>query len=454
MVNHKNFLGTESVYKLLPMFAIPTIISGLVGAVYNIVDQIFIGRIIGILGNAATNVAFPIVLLCTAVSIMAGVGCSAGFNMASGRGDTEEAGRFVGASIELMVIVGLLISLLTVYFLDSLVYVFGSTDTVYPYAATYLGIIALGVPLAVFGTGGSIIIRSDGSPKYALLSVTVGAVLNIVLDGLFMLVFQWGIAGAAWGTVIGQAVTALLVWHYFTAFKTIPLKRAYFYFRPRYMQRIAALGMGPFINHSSMFLVQLLLNNSLNHYGGLSVYGSDIPLAGVGVIIKVNTIFTAVVIGIAQGVQPIISFNFGAGNFARVRAAAKLAIEAMLAFSFLFFLSCQLIPRQLMAIFGNGPELYFRFGERYLRIFMFFVCLNGLQITAGNIFTSMGKARLSVFISLTRQVLFLPPLIVLLPLWLGIDGVLYAGPAADFACIAVAMYLLWRENNHLQDSPV
>ena len=452
MSGQKNFLGTESIYKLLPMFAIPTIISGLVGAFYNIVDQIFIGHIVGILGNAATNIAFPIVLLCTAVSIMAGVGCSAGFNMASGRGDKTEAGRFVGSCIGLMIIVGLVISIGTIVFLGPLVYIFGSTDSVYPYAATYLGIIALGVPFSVFGTGGSIIIRSDGSPNYALLSVATGAVLNIALDGLFMIVWQWGIAGAAWGTVIGQTVTAAMVLWYFTKFKTFPLQQDYFHFRPRYMKRISSLGMGPFINHSSMFLVQLLLNNSLNYYGGFSAYGSDIPLAGVGVITKVNTIFTAVIIGIAQGVQPIISFNFGAGQFARVREAAKLALKVMLAFSFAFFLCCQLIPRYMIAIFGNGPELYFEFGERYLRIFMFFVCLNGLQITAGNIFTSMGKARLSVFISLTRQVLFLPPLILLLPLCFGIDGVLYSGPLADFMCIVVAVYLLWRENERLQIS--
>ena len=445
----QEFLGTERVYRLLPMFAIPAILSGLVGAFYNIVDQIFIGRIVGLLGNAATNVAFPIVLLCTAVSIMAGVGCSAGFNMAMGRGDTPEAGRFVASCIELMVLAGVVIGGAVLLFLDPLVYVLGSTAAVYPYAHTYLAIIALGVPLSVFGVGGSIVIRSDGSPDYALLAVAAGAVLNIALDGLFMLGFSWGIAGAAWGTVLGQAVTAALVLKYFTGFHSFSLRRDYFAFRPQYLWRISSFGMGPFINHASMFLVQVLLNNSLNYYGAVSAYGSDIPLAGVGVITKLYTIFTAVIIGIAQGVQPIISYNFGAQKYGRVRDAAKKALTVMIVFSFLFFFCCQVLPRQLMAVFGDGPDLYFQFGERYLRIFMFFVCLNGLQITAGNIFTSMGKARLSVFISLTRQVLFLPPFILLLPLYFGIDGVLYAGLVSDFMCIAVAVYLLWRENRRL-----
>lgn len=445
-----NFLGTESIYKLLPQFALPAIFSGLVTAVYNIVDQIFIGRVVGILGNAATNIAFPVVLLCTAVSIMAGVGCSAGFNMASGRQDKEAAGRFVGQCIVLLAGMGVLISFVTLSFLEPLVRLFGSTEAVFPYARTYLGITAWGIPFSVFGVGGSIIIRSDGTPRYALGAVLTGALLNVLLDAWFMLDFKWGIAGAAWATVIGQAVTALLVARYFTRFKTLALQKKYFFpVRPAYMVRVTALGMGPFINHASMSVVQLLLNNTLNYYGAFSVYGSDIPLAAVGVITKLNTIFTAVIIGIAQGVQPIISFNYGAKSYARVREAAQKALTVMLLFSFAFFLCCQFFPRSLIRIFGSGPEAYYIFGEKYLRIFMSLVCVNGLQITAGNIFTSIGKARLSVFISLTRQLLFLPPLILLLPRFWGIEGVLYAGPLADAICVAVAAYLLWLERNRL-----
>ena len=445
-----NYLGTESIYKLLPQFALPAILSGLVTAIYNIVDQIFIGRVVGILGNAATNIAFPVVLLCTAVSIMAGVGCSAGFNMASGRKDKETAGRFVGQCIILLWGMGIIISLITLAFLTPLIELFGSTVNVFPYAKTYLGITAWGIPLSIFGVGGSIIIRSDGTPRYALFAVLAGALLNVVLDAWFMLSLNMGIAGAAWATVIGQAVTALLVAHYFTRFKTLPLIQTYFLpLHPAYMLRVASLGMGPFINHASMSVVQLLLNNTLNYYGAFSLYGSDIPLAAVGVITKLNTIFTAVIIGIAQGVQPIISFNYGAKSYARVRSAAQKAIGVMLLFSFAFFLCCQFCPRALISIFGNGPEAYYAFGEKYLRIFMLLVCVNGLQITAGNIFTSVGKAQLSVFISLTRQIIFLPPLILFLPRLFGIEGVLYAGPLADAMCVAVAAYLLLRERNHL-----
>jgi len=444
-------LGSASIYKLLPQFAIPAILSGLVSAVYNIVDQIFIGRVVGLLGNAATNIAFPVVLLCTAVSIMAGVGCSAGFNMASGKGRQEEAGCFVGQCLDLLLFMGLGIGAVTLVFLQPLLILFGSTEAVLPYAHSYLGLVAWGIPFSVLGVGGSIIIRSDGSPGYALGAVLAGAVLNVVLDAWFMLGLDLGIAGAAGATVIGQALTLVLVLRYFRHFKTLPLVRVYFWpVRRTYLHRIAALGMGPLINHASMSVVQLLLNNTLKYYGVLSLYGSDIPLAAVGVITKLNTIFTAVIIGIAQGVQPIISFNYGAGQYDRVREAARKALAVMLAFSWCFFGCCQLLPRQLVSIFGSGPEEYFIFAERYLRIFMLLVCVNGLQITAGNIFTSIGKASLSVFISLTRQLFFLPPLLLFLPLYFGLDGALYAGPAADAMCVAVAVYLLGREDKKLR----
>lgn len=444
-----NILETEKIGRLLPKYALPSVMSGLVSAIYNIVDQIFIGHNVGMLGNAATNVAFPIVTVCTAVSIMSGVGCSAGFNMATGRGDRDEAGRIVGSCIDLMAAAGIFIAAVTLIFLTPLLYAFGATKNSLPYATVYLSITAIGIPFSIIGVGGSTVIRSDGSPAYALICVATGALLNVGLDALFMYGMGMGIAGAAWGTVIGQAVTCIMVISYFFRFKTVKLKREFFRPRPKYAAHIAALGMGPLVNHMSMFVVQILLNNALRTYGAMSVYGSDIPLACVGVITKLNTVFTAVVIGIAQGVQPIISHNYGAGNYGRVREAAGKAITVMLIISFAFFLCCQLIPRELVSIFGSGSEEYFAFAERYLRIFMMLICVSGLQITAGNIFTSVGKAKLSVFISLTRQILFLPPLILLLPLKFGIDGILYSGPVADAMCVAVAVILLIRGRRRL-----
>ena len=222
-------LRSASIYKLLPQFAIPAILSGLISAVYNIVDQIFIGRVVGLLGNAATNIAFPVVLLCTAVSIMAGVGCSAGFNLASGKQRQEEAGCFVGQCLDLLLLLGLGIGAVTLVFLQPLLILFGSTAAVLPYAHSYLGLVAWGIPFSILGVGGSIIIRSDGSPGYALGAVLAGAVLNVVLDAWFMLGLDLGMAGAAGATVIGQALTMVLVLRYFRHFKTLSLVRAYFW---------------------------------------------------------------------------------------------------------------------------------------------------------------------------------------------------------------------------------
>ena len=455
--NKSNFLETEKISKLLPKFAIPSIIGGLVTASYNIIDQIFIGNSVGLLGNAATNIAFPVVLVCTAVAIMSGVGCSAGFNMEVGKGNRDTAGKIVGNCIMFMAVIGVLISAITLIFLTPLLNAFGATENVLPYAQTYLFITAWAIPFSIFGVGGSIIIRSDGSPRYALFSILTGAVLHVMLEMLFIFGLGMGIAGAAYATVIGQAVTAIMVAVYFRRFKTLSLDRACFVPRLSYVSRVTSLGMGPFVNNLSMFVVQIMLNNALNYYGAMSQYGSDIPLACVGVITKLNSIFAAIVIGIAQGVQPIISHNYGAKNYKRVKEAAVKAITIMLCISFAVFLCCQLIPRPLVAIFGTGTELYFQFAERYLRIFMMLICVNGMQITAGNLFTSIGKARLSVFISLTRQVMFLPPLILLMPRIYGIDGIMYAGPIADGMCVLVAVLLLAREYkgiNALQDSTV
>ncbi|MDR1042859.1 MAG: MATE family efflux transporter [Clostridiales Family XIII bacterium] len=429
----------------MPKFTIPAIIANLITALYNIVDQIFIGNSVGLLGNAATNIAFPIAVVCTAVSIMAGVGSATGFNLATGRGELETAGRIVGNAIVLMLAVGIVVAAALLVFLTPAIYAFGATETVFPYARTYMFITAWSIPSAIFGTGGSIIIRSDGSPNYALYSVLSGAVINVALDAYFIFGLDMGIAGAALATVIGQSFTAILVGAYFFRFKTIRMRGGFFRWNPGLAKRICALGMGPFANNMSMFLVQIVLNNALNRYGALSIYGSDIPLACVGVISKLNAIVGAIIAGIAQGVQPIISYNYGAKNYRRVIDSSKIAIIIMLVISCAVFLCCQLFPRQLVSVFGSGGELYYRFSERYLRVFMFLICVNGIQVVGGNIFTAMGKARLSVFISLTRQVLFLPPLILVLPMFFGLDGILYAGPIADGTCVAVAFLLLFRE---------
>ncbi len=441
----QNPLATEKTGKLILKFAIPAMISFLVNALYNIVDQIFIGQGVGMYGNAATNVAFPFNTMCTALALLLGIGAASNFNLRLGAGKREEAGHVAGAGIFLLAVCGTVLSIVVIIFLKPLLYVFGTTDNVYPYALAYTRIVTAGYPLIIFTIGSGQLIRADGSPRYSMICVLAGAVLNTVLDPLFIFVFNMGIAGAAWATVIGQAVSAVLVIRYFFRFKT--LKLGWNFLRPRLhdVGAILSLGVAAFFNQISMAIVQVLLNNALTHYGALSPYGSDIPLACVGVISKVNILFIGLTIGIAQGCQPINGFNYGAKNYGRVKETYTKGLLAATGVSILFFLLFQIFPRAIVSIFGQGSELYFEFAERYMRIFMLLTFINGIQPVTANFFTSIGKAKIGLFISLTRQLIFLLPLILFLPLFWGIDGLMYAGPIADGIAGILAIAFALRE---------
>lgn len=447
--NQANPLGTEPINSLLARFAIPSIIAMLVSALYNIVDQFFIGHSVGMLGNAATNVAFPLTITCTALSLLCGIGGAANFNLAMGSGDRKEARSYAGSAISMMLVLGVLLSLITLLFLPSLMRAFGATEEILDYSLTYTGITAWGFPFLVLTTAGSNLVRADGSPKFSMLCTLTGAVLNTILDPLFIFVFGMGIAGAAYATVAGQVVSAVMILFYFSRFKTVRLSLADL--KPRFScwRRILALGMTPFINQLSMMIVQIVMNNTLTHYGAQSSYGSEIPLACAGIISKVNMIFFSLVIGISQGLQPLISFNYGARKFSRVRESFKKAVLLSLLLSLGAFLCFQLFPRPIIQIFGSGSEEYYRFAEQYFRIFLFFTFANCLQPLTANFFTSMGKPGFGIFMSLTRQILFLLPLLVILPLFMGIDGVMYSAPAADFIAAVLALCFIRREMRRL-----
>lgn len=444
-ISRSQLLATEKTEKLIFKFAIPSIISGLVSALYNIVDQIFIGQSIGIVGNAATNVAFPLSILCTSLALLLGVGGAANFNLCLGAGNKEEAGKFAANSVSLMGIIGIILAILVNLFLNPLMIAFGASGEVLPYALTYTGITSLGIPFLIFSIGCSNIIRADGSPTYSMLCTLVGALLNTILDPIFMFGLDMGIAGAALATVISQIISSIMALAYLLRFKTVPLKLAYFKPKAHIGLKITTLGASPCFNQLAMMLVQIIMNNTLTYYGSLSPYGSDIPLACVGVISKVNIIYMAFVLGIAQGCQPIMGFNYGAKSYKRVKRACLQALGAVCVVSLIAFASFQLFPRQIISLFGQGEELYFHFAERYFRIFMFFTFLNGLQPMSSFFFTSIGKAQKGIVLSLTRQIVFLIPLILILPRIMGIDGVMYAGPVADGAAALLATFLLTRQ---------
>ena len=444
-VEEANPLATERIGRLMVKFSIPAIISMLVSSLYNIVDQIFIGQGVGMLGNAATNIAFPVSIICTATALLLGIGSASNFNLEMGAGQEKKACQIAATGLSLLVICGVIISIIVGGFLNPLLELFGVTPDVLPYAQDYTGITAVGIPFLVLTTGGNHLIRADRSPTYSMMCMLTGAILNTILDPLFIFGCNWGIKGAAWATVIGQMVSGMMVIVYFWKVRNMELTLSMLRPKGDFIRAIASLGMASCINQVSMAVVQITMNNTLRHYGALSSYGTDIPLACVGVISKVNMVFMAICIGISQGCQPIWGYNYGARKYDRVRKAYGLAFRAALLTGIIFCLCFQIFPRSIVGIFGGGSEAYFHFAERYLRIYMLMTFINGIQPMSSGFFTSIGKAQLGIVVSLTRQVIFLLPLIIIFPILMGIDGVMYAGPIADAAAALVAIGYALRE---------
>lgn len=445
-----NPLGSAPVGSLIAKFAIPAVISMLVSALYNIVDQIFIGQGVGMLGNAATNIAFPVTTISTATALLLGIGSASNFNLEMGAGREENACRIAGTGLSVMVLSGVVIMAAALLFLHPLLVLFGATAEAMPYAEDYMGITAFGLPFFILTTGGNHLIRADRSPGYSMACMLSGALINTVLDPLFIFVFHWGIKGAAAATVFGQVISGLLVLFYFARLKKMELKREMLRPSAQILAQIVSLGLASCINQIAIAAVQIIMNNILRHYGGLSVYGSDIPLACAGIVMKVNMVFLSICIGISQGCQPVWGFNYGAEKYGRVRKAYKYSAVWCLGIAAVCFFCFQMFPRQIIGLFGNGDELYFEFAEKFLRIFMFMTFVNGIQPMSAGFFTSIGKAGLGIVMSLTRQVVFLIPLLLLFPRFFGIDGVMYAGPIADGAAFVIAVLYAGRELNKMK----
>ena len=442
--NTKNPLGTAPVAGLMLKFAVPSIVGMLVSALYNMVDQLFIGHAVGPLGNAATNIAFPFTTACMAIALLFGIGGASCFNLSLGSGDKKKPAFFAGNALSMLTGFGILIAIVTFLFLIPLLKIFGSPDDVLPYAKDYVGVTAIGFPFLILTTGGCHLIRADGSPKVSMICNITGAVINIIFDALFVLVFDWGMKGAAAATVLGQIISAIIVIVYCTKFKTVRLEKHHLIPDAKIIKRTAGVGIASCFNQLAIALVQIVLNNSLGHYGALSIYGESEPIACAGIIMKVNMIVFSIVIGLAQGTQPIESFNYGARNYDRVKEAYGIAVKLGAAISILAFIAFQTIPRQILSLFGEGSETYFEFGVRFFRIFMFFTWLNCLQPITSTFFTSIGKSIKGMFLSLTRQIIFFIPCLLILPLFFDIDGILYTGPVADLlagiAAVLMAAY--------------
>ena len=448
-IKELNPLGYKPVGKLLKSLAIPAIIANLVNALYNVVDQIFIGQGIGYLGNAATNIAFPITTMCLAIGLTLGIGGASNFNLELGKGYPEKSKHTAGTAASTLIIIGIILCITVRIFLEPLMIGFGATNKILEYSMEYTGITSYGIPFLLFSIGVNPLVRADGNAKYSMIAIVIGAILNTILDPLFMFVYNWGIAGAAWATVISQIVSAILLLIYFPRFKSVKFSLNDFIPQLHYLKRIISLGFASFIYQFSNMIVLVTTNNLLKIYGKNSIYGSDIPIAVFGIVMKINVIFIAIVLGLVQGAQPIFGFNYGAKNYHRVRETMRLLLKVTFSIATILFIIFQVFPKQIISLFGEGDKLYFEFAIKYMRIFLAFISLNSIQISIATFFPSIGKAIKGATVSLTKQLIVLFPLLLTLPRFFGVEGVIYATPLTDLVAFTVAIIFLINEFKHM-----
>ena len=449
MNKEENILGTEKIGKLIMKFSLPCIISMLVNALYNIVDQIFVGRGVGYLGNGATTIIFPLVMMTLGFSLMVGDGTSAYLSLKLGEKKEKEAAKGVGNGIIMGIIISIIMSSLFLIFLPKLVMLFGCTEELKPYALDYGYIIICGFPFMMMGTILNGLIRADGKPNYSMATMVTGAVLNTILDPILIFVFNMGVKGAAIATIFSQFITAILNLAYIRKIKSVTLNKESFKLEGKTVRKLLALGISSFINQVSVVILVAVENNMLNKCGSLSKFGPNIPITVLGIVMKISHILTSIILGVAIGAQPIIGYNYGARKLDRVKKTLKYVLTIGTVVSIFSFIIFQTIPDKLISIFGQGDELYIEFACMAFRIYLMFCFLYGVQIPTGIFFQAIGKSIKSAAISLSRQLIFLVPAMIIFGNLYGIEGVLYSGPFADAIAIVIAAIMLTYEVKHL-----
>jgi len=442
MENEENILGKEKIGKLIRKFSIPCIISLLVNSLYNIVDQIFIGWGVGYLGNGATNVVFPLTMICLAFALMFGDGTSSFLSLKLGEKKQKEAEKGVSSGVISSIIIAIILGVATLIFLPQLLTLFGCTDALREYALSYGGIIAIGLPFMMIGTTLNSIIRADGSPKFAMTSMVAGAILNVILDPIFIFVFEMGVEGAAIATVISQILTFTMNILYIRKFKSVHFDRTNFKYEFSTSRKIAMLGISSFITQMSIVIVMAVENNLLKKYGAESEFGSEIPITVFGIVMKISQILNSIIIGIAAGSQPILGYNYGARKYDRVKKTLKIVLGVSLVISTIAFILFQTIPDKLILIFGNGNSKYIEFACLSFRTYLMLCIVNGIQIPSGIFFQAIGKSVKSALLSSSRQVLFLIPAMIIFTSIFGIKGFLYSGPVADGLAFCISAILI------------
>ena len=455
------FLGTERIGKLMRQYAIPCIISLLVGALYNIVDQIFIANAsyLGSYGNAANTVVFPLTVVALAIAVMIGDGCCAFVSMALGRNEVDKARRSVGNAVVLSIAGSLVLTAVYLVFADGIIAMFGGTvnEETFRHAQEYFFYITLGIPFYMFGQAMNPVIRADGSPRFAMVSTLAGAVINIILDPIFIFVFKWGMMGAAVATVIGQVATALLAVWYLLHMKVIRPAKTDFALSGSVCGRMLTLGITSFLSQISLVAAMAAINNMLRKYGALdAVFGqaqyAQIPMAVVGIVMKFFQIVISIVVGMAAGCIPIVGYNMGAGKTLRVRDLFTRLLVAEALVGAVALVLAEGFPRQLIAIFGaaNESSYYTAFAVKAFRTYLCMMILACVNKACFIFLQAVGKALASTLLSMFREVVFGVGFALLLPVFFGLDGVLYSMPVSDiltFIISAIIIMKTYREWN-------
>lgn len=441
-------LASAPITRLLMSYAVPGIISMVVMSIYNIVDQIFIGNGVGYLGNGATNVVYPIMMASMALTILFANGGGALFSLRLGEKQYEQARKCVGGSTVMVVIVVTILSICAAIWLEPICRLFGCTDEILPYALQYGKWIIPGlVPVCVVMVLNSFI-RADGSPRVAMVAMLAGAVFNTILDPIFIFVFHWGVAGAGAATTLSEILGFFIAISYIPRFKTIKLTARDFIPDPRIIRRICALGISSFVSQAAMLFLMGLMNRSYVKYGALSKYGSSIPLTAMGITAKCSQIVMAFANGTTTGAQPIIGYNYGAGNIRRVKQTYLTAAGVTVVFMLIGTAVFELFTQQIINLFGSESNLYNEFAVHCLRVFMLVLVFGGIQMGIMNFFQAIGRSLNSLILSSLRQIVLLLPAILIMPRFLGLEGVIWASPAADFTAFIVSvtfMIIQWRK---------
>ncbi|MBR1703366.1 MAG: MATE family efflux transporter [Lachnospiraceae bacterium] len=455
-----SFLETEAVGKLMRKYSVPCVISLLVAALYNIVDQIFIANAsyLGSYGNAANTVVFPLTVVALAVAVMIGDGACAYVSLSLGAGENEKAHKSVGNAIVLCVVCGVVITGLYLIFQDGILTLFGGrvNEETFVQSKEYFFYITLGIPFYMFGQAMNPIIRSDGSPRFAMVSTVLGAVTNIILDPLFIFGFHWGMMGAAVATVAGQVLTAALSVWYLCHMKAVELSGKSFGMWGSLMRKFLPLGITSFLSQISLVAAMAAINNMIQKYGALDViFGqteyAQIPMAVVGIVMKFFQIVISIAVGMAAGCIPIVGYNIGAGRKDRARELFTKLLTAEAVTGGIALLIVEMFPRQLISIFGAANESIY-YTEFAIKAFRTYLCMMIFATVNKGTFIylqSLGKAFSSTMISMVREVVFGVGFALLLPLFFGLDGVLYSMPVSDFLTFLIAAVVIWRTYQEL-----